>query len=335
MRQLAIAALNEYGLEKARLKFYMQAVNTLNRVHDNHLESTQANDDLYEPGQYLLRIYQPGWQADEAIRLELAWLAAMRSQADLPGPEPIPRLDGGLITHLSTPGSPQIHNCSLTRWVKGRLLPDRGRPEHYRAQGKLMARMHNFTQGWQLPSEHTKRSYDWNGLFMNDPEVGLPPGKSWEYLPPTWVEPFQSVTQQFRQLMESWGTGSEVYGLIHADMGLDSNVLFWRGQPRPIDFDGSGFGYWMYDLAVALAHCIGTPDYPGFRDALFEGYAEHRQVPEAQLDQLDPFTAAFFVYYDLRVVGGTHLHPEYLTNEMEEMMYRGAAFILQYAKDHC
>jgi Ser/Thr protein kinase RdoA (MazF antagonist) len=90
----------------------------------------------------------------------------------------------------------------------------------------------------------------------------------------------------------------------------------------------------MYDLAVALAHCIGTNDYPCFRDALFKGYAEHHSVPNAQFAQLDLFTAAFYVYYDLWVIGGTYLHPEYLTKEMEEMMYRWAAFILQYTKNH-
>jgi hypothetical protein len=48
-----------------------------------------------------------------------------------------------------------------------------------------MARMHSFTQQWQqqLSPGITKRHYDWDGLFMNDPEIGLPPGKSWEYLP--------------------------------------------------------------------------------------------------------------------------------------------------------
>jgi Ser/Thr protein kinase RdoA (MazF antagonist) len=334
MRQLAKAALKEYGLDKAYLKFYMQAVNTLYRVYNSLSESSQANNDLFEPGQYLLRIYEPGWQPDEAINLELAWMAAMRREADLPVPEPLPNLDGSLLTQISIPGIPHVRSCSLLRWVKGRLLPNYGRPEHYWAQGKLMARMHNFSQQWQLPPGHTKRHYDWSGLFMNDPEIGLPPGKSWEYLPKEWIKPFEIVARQFRQLMESWGTGSEVYGLIHADMGLDSNVLFWRGQPRPIDFDGSGFGYWMYDLAVALAHCIGSVDYPRFRDALFKGYTEHRNLPSSQFAQLDLFTAAFVVYYDLWVVGGTHVHPEYLTKEMEEMMYPGAAFILQYAENH-
>jgi Ser/Thr protein kinase RdoA (MazF antagonist) len=330
--QLAEAALKEYRLDNPALKFYVHAGNTLYRVYDTSPESARANDDLFEPGQYLLRVYQPGWQTDEAIDLELAWLAAMRREAGLPVPEPIPTMDGSLFTRISMPGIPP-RTCSLLRWVKGRLLPGNGRAEHYRAQGQLMARMHNFTQQWQLPSEHDKRHYDWDGLFMNDPEIGLPPGESWQYLPPDWVEPFEIVARQYRHLMDTWGTGPDVYGLIHADMGLDANVLFWRGQPRLIDFDGSGFGYWMYDLAVALAHLCGTADYPPFRDALFEGYAKHRSIPGAWLAQLDLFTAAFYVYYDLWVVGGTHFHPDYLTEDIEELMYRGAAFILQYVEN--
>jgi Ser/Thr protein kinase RdoA (MazF antagonist) len=335
-RRLAEAALREYGLGGVRLRFYLHAVNTLYRVYDPNAESAQPDDDLFEPSQYLLRIYQPGWQTPEAIELELAWLAAMRREAGLPVPEPIARVDGGLLTQIAIPGIPETHCCSLLRWVKGRLLPGRGRPEHYRAQGRLMARMHNFTQQWQqqVPPENTKRHYDWDGLFMNDPEIGLPPGKSWEYLPPNWVEPFEAVARQFRQLMEAWGTGPEVYGLIHADMGADANLLFRRGQPRPIDFDGSGFGYWMYDLATAIAHCAGTPDYARFRDALFKGYAEHRSLPDAQLARLDLFTAAFYVYYDLWAVGGTHVHPEYLTEDIEDLMYRGAALILRYCENH-
>jgi Ser/Thr protein kinase RdoA (MazF antagonist) len=268
MRQLANAALEAYGLGGASFLFYYEAGNSLYRVYDPNPESTPAYDDLFEPGQSMLRIYQPGWQSPAAIELELAWLSAMRREADLPVPEPVPRLDGGLLTQLSIPGIPEARHCALLRWVKGRLL-ENDRPEHYRAQGRLMARMHNFTQQWQqqLASDQTKRHYNWDGLFMNDPEIGLPPGKSWEYLPADWVAPFESVARRFRQLIDAWGTGPEVYGLIHADMGLDANLLFWRGQPRPIDFDGSGFGYWMYDLAAAIAHCIGTADSPRVRDA--------------------------------------------------------------------
>ncbi|MBN1139645.1 MAG: phosphotransferase [Anaerolineae bacterium] len=328
--RLARAALEEYGLDGAPCEFFYSAGNTLYKVRGPRPEAAQPDDGLFEPGRYLLRLYMPGWQAPEALELEMAWLAAMRG-AGLPVPEPIPRLDGGWLTHVADPGVPEIRVCTLQHWIKGRLLPDRGRPEHYRAQGRLMARMHNLTQGWPLPPGHSsKRRYDWDGLFMNDPEIGLPPGECWGYLPPNWVEPFKIITRQFRQLTDAWGTGPEAYGLIHADLGLDANLLFWRGQPRPIDFDGSGFGYWVYDLAVALAHCVGIPDYARFRDALFEGYAEHRALPEAQLGQLQLFTASFYVYYTLWMVGVDHLHPGSLDEEMEQVMYRGAAFALNY-----
>jgi Ser/Thr protein kinase RdoA (MazF antagonist) len=336
MRQLAEAALEAYGLGGTPLRFYMQAGNTLYRVFGSDPQAAQSDADLFEPGQCLLRIYQPGWQTPEAIELELAWLAAMRREAGLPVPEPVPRLDGRLLTQIAVPGIPETRNCSLLRWVKGRLLRNYGQPKHYRAQGRLMARMHNFTQRWQqqLPPGNTKRHYDWDGLFMNDPEIGLPPGRCWEYLPPDWVEPFKAVTGQFRHLMETWGQGPEVYGLIHADMGADANLLFWRGQPRPIDFDGSGFGYWMYDLATAMAHLVGTPEYTPCWDALLAGYAEHRSLPDAQLGQWDLFTAAFYVYYILWMVGVTHLHPGCLDQDTEELMYRGAAFILRTIGSH-
>jgi Ser/Thr protein kinase RdoA (MazF antagonist) len=335
IRQVAESALEEYGLGEAP-KFFYSAGNTLYKVHVPNSEAAQPEDDLFEPGQGLLRIYQPGWQTPVAIELELTWLAAMRREAGLAVPEPIPRLDGGLLTKISISGIPETRYCALLRWVKGRLLPGHGQPEHYRAQGRLMARMHNFTQQWQqqLPPGNTKRRYDWDGLFMNDPEIGLPPGKCWEYLPPGWVGPFETVAQQFRELVDAWGTRPEVYGLIHADMGLDANVLFWHGQPHPIDFDGSGFGYWMYDLATAIAHCIGTADYARFCDALFEGYAEHRSLPEAHLAQLDLLSAAFYVYYILWMVGVTHLHPGCLSEDREEVMCRGVAFVLRYVEDH-
>jgi Ser/Thr protein kinase RdoA (MazF antagonist) len=292
-------------------------------------------DDLFAPGQYLLRVYLPGWQAPEAIELELAWLTAMRRDAGLPVPEPIRRLDGGLLTLASAPGIPETRYVALLRWMKGRLLPHHGRPEHYRAQGRLLARMHNFTQQWQqqLPPGIPKRHYDWDGLFRNDPELGLPPGKCWELLPSEWVEPFAAVARQFRQLADAWGTGPEVYGLIHADMGLDANLLFWRGEPRPIDFDGSGFGYWMYDLAVAVAHCIGTADHARFWTALLEGYTEHRSLPQAHVAKLDLFSASFYVYYILWIVGAGYLWPASV-DVLEETMHRGAAFVLRYVEDH-
>jgi hypothetical protein len=58
MRKLAQVALEAHGLGEAPYKFYLYAGNTLYRVYDLNPELAQSNDALFEPSQYLLRIYQ-------------------------------------------------------------------------------------------------------------------------------------------------------------------------------------------------------------------------------------------------------------------------------------
>ena len=101
MRQLAQLALQKYGLQDAPFKLVVQAGNTLFRVYGPASPFTAGSDDLFEPGQYLLRVHEPGYQEPEAIDLELTWLAAMRREANLPVPEPIPTLDGQWVLSVA------------------------------------------------------------------------------------------------------------------------------------------------------------------------------------------------------------------------------------------
>jgi Ser/Thr protein kinase RdoA (MazF antagonist) len=328
--QLAHSALEAYGLTDASsIKFQRIAGKNLFRVYASNLPLPKTTSDLFEPGQYLLRIHDPAYQTPASIELELSWLAAMRQEADLPVPEPIPCLNGRLLTQATLPGTNDTCNCSLLRWVKGRYSLRQAQACHYRTQGRLMARMHNFASTWKIPPGLFKRAYDWDGLFMNDAEIGLPAGESWKLLPQDWVKPFGIVASRFRQLTDAWGKGPDTYGLIHADMGVDHNVLFWHGEPRLIDFDSSGFGYWIYDLAVAIEHCREDPAYTCYRDALLDGYAEYRSLPDEQLNQMELFLAASSVYWDLWAVGATHVHPEYL-EEYCQRIDREAALVMRY-----
>jgi Ser/Thr protein kinase RdoA (MazF antagonist) len=133
MRQLAQTALEAYGLADARFELLRQAGNTLFRVKARDPVPSTRND-LYEQGQYILRIHQPGYQTTTAIELELSWLAALRRDADLPVQEPVPTLDGQLLVQVTAPGVPGQRNCSLLRWMKGHYLKKDIQPHHYQAQ---------------------------------------------------------------------------------------------------------------------------------------------------------------------------------------------------------
>ena len=330
-RQLASAALVHYGVCTARLEFTRQAGNTLFRVQTDELPATPADGNLFTPGQYLLRVHQPGYQQPAAIELELAWLAAMRRQADLPVPEPIPTLDSRWLLPVEVPGVPGIRHCSLLRWIKGRSVKNHFGPKHLHAQGRLLARMHNFSAGWARPPGLTKRRFDWNGLFMDDVGSDMPNAEAWGLLLPARQEAFSLVANRIRDVMSAWGETADVFGLIHGDLGVDANLLFWHGAPRAIDFDDSGFGYFIFDLAVALDACRDAPDYTHYRTALLEGYAEFRHLSEAQAAQIELFLAGLEVYWNLWATGGTHLYPSMLP-EYADRIDSTAEFVLRYVR---
>jgi Ser/Thr protein kinase RdoA (MazF antagonist) len=328
-RRVASAALAAYGLAGAQFKLFRQAGNTLFRVVASDTNSYKSADDLYEDGQYLLRIHHPGYQSTKAIELELAWLAAMCRDANLPVPEPVPTIDGRLLTQVSIAGIPGKRDCSLLRWLKGRFLTKGIRAKNYQAQGRLMARLHDYSAQWIPPSGLTKRRYDWSGLFKDDSGTGMPASEAWALLPKPYQEPFEIVARRVKQVMKNLGQGPDVFGLIHADLGVDSNVLFWQGEARAIDFDESGFGYWVYDLAISLEHCREDAEYPQFREALLDGYVEIRSLPENHLNHLDLFAAAFDVYWTLWAAAVAHLSPE-SREGLRPRMERAARLVIRY-----
>lgn len=289
-RQIAREALEAFGSPEAHLNFIVDAGNTLYRV--KVMDPAPMEGTLYVKNCYLLRLHWSGYQNDGAIDSELQWLNAL-SDAGLPVPRPVATTEGKLSVELSVPGVPKPRRCSLLRWVKGRMVMKRVRPWHMKAIGNLIARFHNHASSWKPPSGFVRRHYDHTGLWGDDTGTNYAADEVWPRIPKRYFEAFQEVTVRVEQIMEDWGKGLDVYGLIHADLGTKANVLFYGGEARAIDFDDGGFGYWVYDLAVPLCDWEGEDVWSAYRDALLEGYMEMRSIPEEQLEQLELFQAAF------------------------------------------
>ena len=333
-RNLARAALDTYGLNRARLTYLTTAGNVLFRVDESTPPRSLPKDYPFEPGRYLLRIHDPDEQATDAIQLEMSWLAAIRRDTGLPVPEPVSTPDGRLTVRLSVPGIPESKDCTLLRWLKGRRVTNRIRPHHFRAQGRVMAQLHHHASHWTPAAGLTKRRFDYDGLFNDDAGAGMPNREAWKHLPERHRTAYEKVARKTRRLMDTLGQGQDVFSLIHGDCGVDANVLFWKGNAHIIDFDGSGFGYYAYDLALALEHCWDDPAYPRFRQALLEGYAEHRVLPEEQVRALDLFRAAFYGYMGLWTVALDRLYPDSPRRAARHAKWLdyGLRFIEQYLK---
>lgn len=288
LRRLAEAALPDYGLTGASLTFQHSEGNTIFRVDLPGPVPDKNELDPYIPNRYNLRILSTSHY--QAILGELTWLKALRREAGLPVPEPLPTQDGRLLTTITIPGVPQGKHVSLMRWVDGHHIARLLSSAQARAWGELVAQLHLFSASWNPPKDFERPTWDWDGQLGNS-VLKTSVDELVATMPVQFQEPFTIVSQRVREVMASFGKGPDAFGLIHSDMYLE-NLLFKGDQPRLIDFEDCGFGYWMWDFGVIFSQFPWTDEFPRLRDAFFEGYFRVRSLPGDQYKYLDLFMAA-------------------------------------------
>jgi Ser/Thr protein kinase RdoA (MazF antagonist) len=315
MRQLAGRALGAYPLADPQMRLIAHEENTTFRV-----DATAAGGR----DRFLLRVHRParhGRHVDPvaAIRSELDWLMALRADTGLPVPEPVRTTDGSLTTAAASRDVPEPRVCSVLRWMDGRIHAAMPRPVHLRRLGSVMAQLHNHAAQWDVPPGFVRIRWGWE-TFFGDTMVygGINAAAVWDLLPAALRRRFDQVAARMERVMTRLGDGDGQAGLIHADLHLD-NALFWRDEVRVIDFDDCGFGYWLYDIAVALWELRDRDDYVQFRAALIEGYTQHRPLPPGGLAHLDDFIATRDVAFALWFTGTAQVNPAF-RDDLEEVL---------------
>jgi Ser/Thr protein kinase RdoA (MazF antagonist) len=221
---------------------------------------------------------------------EMTWLAALSEKTGLPVPAPVPNLDGELMTQVETPGIPDGRIVSLMRWVDGRIRSTDLRVRHYKAWGEAVGRMHAFASVWQPPDGFSRYIWDWEGLlggrYFSEKAENLV-----TTMPRSMQEPFLEISKETQNVMESLGKSSDAYGMVHGDMYPD-NLIFKGDRVFIIDFEDCGFGYWLWDIALALGSNPWTKSWYQNRDAFLDEYLKTHFIPDTQLKHLDTFIAA-------------------------------------------
>ena len=282
-RQLAAAALALWGLGAYQLSWLSYSSNAVLAV------KTTAK-------RYVLRLSLPSRVTESRLRSELSWLRSLQQRTDLLAPKPVALdVNGKARYYASAPHEllPPPHRvyCALFEHIDGRQksaceLSD----ADCNRIGRYLGRLHQDAQ-FDPPANFDRPRLDQRGLFGADSPYQS--ARESQALEAGQREVFARVAERVGQVMARLDRQPSSFGLIHADL-LAKNVLFDDDAIAALDFEYSGWAYFLYDLAPLLWQLRGerSGDYAQLERALLAGYQSARAAATIDRDALEAFIAA-------------------------------------------
>ena len=250
----------------------------------NFSENQTFRIDTPDGSAFMLRVHRTGYQSRPSIESELAWIAALRNDTELPIPEPLPGRDSALLQGFHTPdGAERL--AVLFRHIPGsEPTPDSNLGNLFVTLGEYAAQLHNHAIAWQRPDSFTRQI--WQAATILDAD-GL--WGDWRLAPGVDASNRAILDKLDAALwlrLGDYGTGPDRFGLIHADMRL-GNLLVDGSRVALIDFDDCGFCWFAYDFAAAISFHETNPAVPALKAAWLEGYQTIRPLAAADLAIID------------------------------------------------
>ncbi|PLW83652.1 aminoglycoside phosphotransferase [Kineobactrum sediminis] len=321
MASLARAALAHWDIAAVAIDLIKYRENAVFRITDR------------AGVRYALRIHRAGYHSDAQLRSELQWMRAL-DQHGIAVPPVVPARDGVSFVVVSSEGVPEPRQVDIFGWVAGEQLGSveaAGQlnapvSDTYRTIGTLAAQLHNQAVSWELPEGFERHRWDAPGLAGEEPLWG----RFWELaaLSPAQRATVLTARERVFEGLQRYAAAPEnamCYSLIHADF-VAENLLVQGSDVRLIDFDDSGFGWHLFEIATALFFEKDEPHYPQALEALVAGYREYRDLPASQLAQLPLFYAARSFTY----LGWVHTRSETETaRQMTPMLIDKALRVIE------
>ena len=313
----ATSALTEWDIEVRSV--------SLEAISENITFKVVAED----ASAYVLRFHRPGYHSLEALNSERVWTRAL-IDSGLDCPVGVRTSKGK--DYATFPICGETRNTGLAEWVDGEVVwslldkPDvvaKDVSGWFSKTGELLAQLHNQASMWQTPEGFTRHRLDEHGFMGKQPFWG----RFWESPELTKSEQTDLVALRGRcfEILANLPHDRQNFGMIHADLH-PGNLIRHQDGLHVIDFDDAGFGWYIYDFAVALLNFKDDENYHLYRDSLFAGYVNHRPLPE----NLAPTLDLFYLIRNLAHIGWLVDRPELNTHNRTQ---HHMAFVNQHSED--
>ena len=241
--KLAEEAIKHWDVEVKSINLHLQSENTVFKV-----EGLDGNT-------YALRVHRKGYHDLEELNSEHVWTSSL-SNAGLLVPEAVVTRSGEAYTSVSFLNSSEYRYVGLVKWIEGTILNDlildleeKDVSDVYESLGKVVAKFHKATIAWEEPKDFKRHSFDTDGFLGSNPFWG----RFWEAQNATTREreKLSLIRNNITESLSKLPKDINSFGMIHADLH-SQNILIQGKSLSVIDFDDSGFGWYGFDLAVAI-----------------------------------------------------------------------------------
>jgi Ser/Thr protein kinase RdoA (MazF antagonist) len=249
---------------------------TLINLSENHT----FRIDVPGGQKFVLRLHRPRYQSRTAIGSELAWLEAITDQTEIPVPRPVPGGDGEIVQEVAPD-----RFAALFAFERGVAPDEEGDlTTLFATLGRYAATLHKHVTDWKQPEKFVRPIWDAAGILDSDGAWG-----DWRKAPNAEGETrdtLEALEVRLREDLRAYGTDIDRFGLVHADMRL-ANLLIDTGEVLLLDFDDSGYGWFLYDLAASLSFIETSPQVPALIRAWLTGYLEVRTLRPEDIRMID------------------------------------------------
>ncbi|QPC84902.1 phosphotransferase [Phototrophicus methaneseepsis] len=184
----------------------------------------------------------------------------------------------------------QLIQGAIRQYLAGEpVAPANLTPAQMSLIGDFLAELHDFSARYTPIPNFVRPHLDYEGLF--GPDGIYHPGEGVAVFTAQQNAVMQAVTEHVRTAMTELGKSRSEYGLIHGDL-LSKNILFHEGNLRAIDFEYSGWGYYLYDLTPLLWQLKAQANYSTLAEALWNSYTSKRPLSARHKALLETFIAA-------------------------------------------
>lgn len=290
-RQFDLNQLRETARQASRLYgYYRPELHLLHHGQNTVYLLLSGNECHSMRERRCLRIHRAGHQSRNEIASEIAWLNAIKQDTELLVPGPVVNKDGEFVTTIASKDGEFKFLVTILTWVPGRFRRRKPLKEHAWKAGKLVAALHNQAEKWNPPDYFCRRTWDWSGLFGNEAFSYDTAERIWNRIPKPLYSICRSVAEEAKSVFQSLERGRSEFGLIHADLH-PRNILYERKRAGAIDFDDCGWGWWIYDLAVAWCGFRRAGAESDTRAVLVETYCSCRSLSASAMRLFDLFVA--------------------------------------------